>query len=397
MAEGEENRRGRMSGAMPKHGQRYTGVESVRDVDILVAHLSGYHRKVTSAAGDTNRDSNDSLRSHSVERFTGAEPLLNTILSVTASDVLQVYASRFHDHSGPSHARGWRKEGVGSSSLREIADVAARFAVDLSLSGRDDLSRHLIESLSEALESPDIPSVAGYYASLHAFREGINPPESVGGSHESGSASDQHPVRPNALQLAARYALFGNEPAAVVIMGRVGAGKSTIAEMFSEHVGWPVLSSDRIRKELAGVELFGRGDSAQRARLYSASMTERTYGAIREKAIDLLSEGSGVVIDATYSNAERRNTLCDSIQRRGFTHLFVELVAGKDQLKERLARRAATSRPISDARPDNFEALDARYEPLRPPEDVPHLSIDTQGTPQQTLFRIIKQIVQMPR
>ncbi len=82
------------------------------------------------------------------------------------------------------------------------------------------------------------------------------------------------------FQLALRYAVCGSKPTVLIVMGRVGSGKSTLARAAGDILGWKVFSSDRVRKELAGVPLHRRGGTEIRRRLYAPAMTDRTYAAL---------------------------------------------------------------------------------------------------------------------
>src|SRR5207247_10199149 len=84
------------------------------------------------------------------------------------------------------------------------------------------------------------------------------------------------------FRLALRYAIAGSEPLVIVVMGRVGTGKSTIAKRLAGELDWPVLSSDEIRKTLAGVLLTQRTPRDLRATIYSAETTPRTGSEVVE-------------------------------------------------------------------------------------------------------------------
>ena len=61
------------------------------------------------------------------------------------------------------------------------------------------------------------------------------------------------------------------------MMGRIATGKSTVAKQLASELGWPIFSSDEIRKTLAGLALTQRTPSELRANIYSARMTQETY------------------------------------------------------------------------------------------------------------------------
>src|SRR5437867_11001338 len=57
------------------------------------------------------------------------------------------------------------------------------------------------------------------------------------------------------FRLALQYAVSGSEPLVLVIMGRVGTGKTTVAKQLASELDWSVFSSDEIRKRLGGLPL----------------------------------------------------------------------------------------------------------------------------------------------
>src|SRR4030095_16619862 len=79
------------------------------------------------------------------------------------------------------------------------------------------------------------------------------------------------------FRLALRYAIAGSEPLILVVMGRVGTGKSTIAKQLASELDWPIFSSDEIRKTLASVPVTEQTAPEMRDKVYSAPMTEKTY------------------------------------------------------------------------------------------------------------------------
>ena len=69
------------------------------------------------------------------------------------------------------------------------------------------------------------------------------------------------------FQLALSYVIAGSAPMVLAVTGRVGTGKSTLAQVIGQALGAKVFSSDRTRKELAGIEPRVRADAVTRAEL----------------------------------------------------------------------------------------------------------------------------------
>jgi predicted kinase len=149
----------------------------------------------------------------------------------------------------------------------------------------------------------------------------------------------------------------------LIAMGRVGSGKSTLARSLAHELGWEVFSSDRIRKELAGVPLYVRGSEAERRRLYTKSMTDKTYATMTRSALAEARLRAGAILDATFSSKRRRDTLRRAIARAGLDYCFIETQVPTSTIRKRLTERARSTTEISDARLENFAMLDGGYQP----------------------------------
>src|SRR5262249_26079836 len=101
----------------------------------------------------------------------------------------------------------------------------------------------------------------------------------------------------------------------------------------AEALGAAVFSSDKIRKELAGMPRYERGDAATRARLYSEEMTWRTYQEMLNRAVATASMDGAAVVDATFGRRIQRDLLRQATNLRC---LQVELDASDEEIKRRL-------------------------------------------------------------
>lgn len=91
-----------------------------------------------------------------------------------------------------------------------------------------------------------------------------------------------------------------------LVGGLPGSGKSTLSGALADRLGVTLLSSDRLRKELAGIPAdhpapapFGEG-------LYTPEWSDNTYTALLERASALLARGESVVLDASWSDGRQR-------------------------------------------------------------------------------------------
>lgn len=164
-------------------------------------------------------------------------------------------------------------------------------------------------------------------------------------------------------------------PALVAVLGMPASGKTTLAAALAGALGWPHLSSDEIRKELAGLRPAERGDEATRATLYGAAMTRRTYTTLRRRAGRLLRQGRSVVVDATFGAPAQRALLTRLARRCDARLVALYCQAGERATLARLAARERAPDTVSDARLEQWPALrDAFREPVEWPDA---LVIDT--------------------
>jgi predicted kinase len=176
----------------------------------------------------------------------------------------------------------------------------------------------------------------------------------------------------------------------VVVMGRVATGKSTLAAALGAETGWEVVSSDRTRKQLAGVPPGRRGTGGERRRLYSEAMTARTYSQLAQRAVDAAGEGTGLVLDATYGRPGQREALRDRLAARGIPLRFIELAAPDAVIKGRLEARGGRAGEVSDARLGDFEMLGARHEPPTELDRRFHLRLGGDGRLSEMLGRALR-------
>ncbi len=249
----------------------------------------------------------------------------------------------------------------------DVANDVAFLAMDFDFRGHPDLARHFAAHISRALQDPGLLRLLDFYKCYRAYVRG-----KVESFHASGDGvpeTEQRTSRALAeryFRLALRYAVCGSEPMVLIVMGRVGSGKSTLARALGRELGWEVFSSDRIRKELAGVPLYARGRASERRRLYSPAMTTRTYATLARHAVEEVRQHRGAVVDATFASRRRRDQFRRTLMRTGVAYCFVETRVATATIRNRLKERAHSAGAISDARLDDFPILDAAYE--RPDE-----------------------------
>jgi aminoglycoside phosphotransferase family enzyme/predicted kinase len=361
------------------------------DIDAIVRKLTRFYKaqKPSRALAQSGRA--DKIRVSTDENFRQLRPFVKKTMSPAALAAIQTYTNEFFKSQAKLFAARVRERRIRdchgdlhldhihlapsrltiydciefNDRFREI-DVAndiAFLAMDLDFHGRPDFSRRFATRIAATLDDPALLRMLDFYKCYRAAVRGKV--ESLRSAALTISASEQCEANVRAqsyLRLALQYAIRGSEPMILIVMGRVASGKSTLAELFRRELGWDLFSSDRVRKELAGVPLRTRGTERERSRLYSARMTRRTYAELRRRALMHTHEGRSVILDATFGARRERATLRRQLERSNVNYCFVEAQAATPLIRKRLAKRARSITEISDARLEDFPALIGRYE-----------------------------------
>jgi uncharacterized protein len=233
--------------------------------------------------------------------------------------------------------------------------------MDFDFKGRSDLANLLLRTAVREFRDGEMLRVMDFYKCYRAFVRGkVESIQAI--STEEAKTEDHAKQAARYFRLALRYAVSGSEPLLLVIMGRVGTGKTTVARQLGSELDWPVFSSDEIRKTLVGVPLTERTAAERRGEVYSERMTEQTYHRLLEKGLSSVEMQGGVVLDATFSSRARREFLRKECEKAHLCLQIVELDANPGEVERRLKARSQRTSQISDARLEDLEKLNAAYE-----------------------------------
>ncbi len=245
----------------------------------------------------------------------------------------------------------------------DVANDVAFLAMDLDYEGRPDFARHFVARMAEALGDRRMLQLIDFYKCYRAYVRGKV--ESLHSVTHAAPEAEQKVSAERAqryFRLALQYPVAGSKPLVLAVMGRIASGKSTLAQALADELGWEIVSSDRVRKEMAGFPLYERSSEAARSRLYSSAMTQKTYEKLLSAAIAQAQEGRSVILDATFAQRAQREQLNTTLAQN-VAFRFIEVQADDDLVKQRLTNREAKPDDISDARLEDFEMLTRLYEP----------------------------------
>lgn len=250
--------------------------------------------------------------------------------------------------------------------LDRLDDVAC-LAMDLERLGSPESAEGFLHAYV-ALTADTAPvSLVHHYIAYRAFMRA----KVACLPHGRDTSSSSTPAE--LLDLAHRHLREGRV-SLVLVGGAPGTGKSTLSTRLADALGCTVLSSDRIRKELAGLPAETHAPAAVGQGIYTAEWTDRTYREMLRRAEGLLAMGESVILDATWGDAGTRSLATDLARRTSsdLAELQCDLPA------EVAAERIAVRESASDADPVVASALRAGFEDwpeaaridTRPPVDL---------------------------
>ena len=161
-----------------------------------------------------------------------------------------------------------------------------------------------------------------------------------------------------------------------LVGGLPGTGKSTLAGGLADRLGWTVLRSDEIRKDLAGTGHATRLPVEYGEGLYDERATAATYRALLDRARFLLELGESVILDASWSESHWRNDAVTLARETTSDLVEVRCEAPIEVTRQRIAARARSGRDASDATVEIAARMAATVDPWPTAE-----TIDTSSLP----------------
>jgi uncharacterized protein len=253
-----------------------------------------------------------------------------------------------------------------------VADVAF-LDMDLRARGRGDLARAFSDAYFAATGDAEGGRLLPFYTTYRAV---------VRGKVDGFAARETEiPVveRDRARDRARGYFLLAlgvaapprERPALVLSTGLPGTGKSRVTRHLAQVHGFAPVSTDRVRKTLAGIPGDETGAAAVDQGIYTADWSDRTYDACLQLAAGLLFEGRRVVVDGTFREEGRRAALLEIAAALRVPALVVECQAPPEVVRDRLAHRQGDP---SDADWGVYQALAGRWEAYGT-ETAPHVRV----------------------
>lgn len=179
-------------------------------------------------------------------------------------------------------------------------DDAAFLAMDLEQLGAPNAAAYFLARYSEYSGDRATPSLWHHYVAYRAF---VRAKVSLVRACQGVATAE---VEARRLVEGTLRHLRASAVGLTLVGGLPGSGKSTLSGALADRLGVTLLSSDRLRKELAGIPAERSAAAGYGEGLYTPEWTARTYAVLLERASTLLSSGESVVLDATWSDAGQR-------------------------------------------------------------------------------------------
>jgi uncharacterized protein len=372
-----------------------TGEADARLVRRIARKLAQFHAVAATGPGVDEHGSLTTLQANWNENFAQTAPYAGRHLPARTRHTIGEFVERFlaserallerrvatgriRDGHGDLHAASICVEGrrvtlfdcIEFSARFRCADVAAEvafLAMDLDHHGRADLAHAFVKAYVRESGDAELLTLLPFYKCYRAYVRGkvlsfrLDEPSIT--AQEAARIMDRARAY---FDLAEAYANPG--PVLVATMGLPASGKSTLAHALASRLGLVHLSSDVVRKEIAGLRPVEHQKEEFAQGLYRPEMTRRTYATLRRRAARWLRAGVSVVVDATFGTAEERSRLQRLAAHCGVPLVVLVCRAPEAVLKARLFARSAPPHPVtgwqaaSDARLEVFPAVRAAFD-----------------------------------
>ncbi len=247
-----------------------------------------------------------------------------------------------------------------------VSDIAF-LAMDLDFFNCHNLSKRFIDAYIKASGDSGVFEILDFYKCYRAYVRG-----KVEGfksrQKEMPEWEREHAIikAKRYFYLADLYAAGGFRPTVLVVCGLAGAGKTTLANALAEEIGFKVISSDIVRKELSGISpLEHRYEDFEKG-IYTRDFTLKTYGEMMKKAEGFLRQGISVILDATFMADIFRQMAKELAEDANIDIYFIECTLDDETAKKRLDERSKKEGAASDARWEIYLKQKEEYQNIQP-------------------------------
>lgn len=253
-----------------------------------------------------------------------------------------------------------------------LADLAF-LVMDLERVGAPDLAEQLATAYRDAAAEHAPDSLLHHYV---AFRAHIRAKVACLRAAQGDAAAAES--APLLLDCCLAHLRRGRV-ALVLVGGGPGTGKSTLAAGLADALGWTVLRSDEVRKDLVGLAHTEHAPAPLGEGIYDVQTTAATYAELLARARMLLARGESVVLDASWGTAATRADAAALAEATAADLVELCCEAPESVTTPRIAARVRAGTDASDASPEIARALAERADPW-PSATTIHTSGDVEAS-----------------
>lgn len=268
-----------------------------------------------------------------------------------------------------------------SADLRNIdvlSDVAF-LVMDLVAGARQDLAYAFLNRYLEVTGDYNGMRVFGLYFVYHCMiLAKVAAIRSTDRAEVEERRHDIEQVKHN-LAVAVRW-IDATRPVLIAMHGYSGSGKTWLSSRLMTLIPGIRVRSDIERKRLFGLDETASSQSKPGEGIYADRSSTRVYEKLIETAEGLLDAGFNVIIDASFLRKEDRQVLATMARRTCVAKVFVETIAGRRVLEQRLRQRRTEGRDASEADTEILNLQLDAADPLGADELERTVSVPTDGT-----------------
>lgn len=379
-------------------------------IDRMAKLIAGFHKKAETNNYISEFGKISAIKHNTDENFSQTELFIGKTINKEKYDRIKNYAESFlQEHKKAFENRienGFIKDCHGDMHSEDIcitngmyifdciefnerfrysdtvSDIAF-LAMDLDFFNCHNLSKRFIDAYIKASKGDSVLEILDFYKCYRAYVRG-----KVEGfksqQKEVAEVEREHAIikAKRYFYLADLYAAGGFRPTVLVVCGLAGTGKTTLANALSEEIGFKVISSDIVRKELAGIspkehkyEEFEKG-------IYTRDFTLKTYDEMIKKAEGFLKQGISVILDATFMADIFRQMAVKLAEDANADIYFIECALDDKIVKKRLDERSKKEGAASDARWEIYLKQKEEYKKIQTKDfrlKTKIFSVDTSG------------------
>jgi uncharacterized protein len=292
----------------------------------------------------------------------------------------------------------------------DVASEVAFLTMELEASSRADLAQVFADTYAAEAHDASLYDVLPFYSCYRACVRAKVTSFQLDETEIAEAQRGRAQTTASALfALAASYAHGPTRPTVLMLGGLMGTGKSTLAQVLHQELGWTLCSSDVIRKQLAQLDPTIPREESYNQGLYRPAWTAQTYAELRERMIKLLTERCSVILDASFIHRADRQAIARAAFALEVNVVFIECTCPRALAVQRLVhrwhqRQADPRLPgtvlslASDGRPDLYDTQQAVQEAFveqEEPEMLHRVVLTTQ--PVSCCVEQIVDVLALPR